>query len=164
MGEAPSSETLEQIEKMIAQYPEALGTHDVMVHQYGAGVTIASLHVEVDGAGDIFALHDIMDMIEKRLMEEHQILCTIHMDPIVTNDAQVNALREKTAAAVREIDERYQIHDFRFVKGPTHTNLIFDVAIPFEVKTPPAEIRRKIEQKISSFEGNYYAVITIDRA
>ena len=164
LGEAPSSETLEQIEKMISQYPEALGTHDVMVHQYGAGVTIASLHVEVDGAGDIFALHDIMDMIEKRLMEEHQILCTIHMDPIVTNDAQVNALRERTAAAVREIDERYQIHDFRFVKGPTHTNLIFDVAIPFEVKTPPAEIRRKIEQKISSFEGNYYAVITIDRA
>lgn len=164
LGEAPSEETLQTIRDMIAEYPEAVGTHDVMVHSYGAGVKIASLHVEVDGSDDIFMLHDIMDTIEKRLMEEHQILCTIHMDPIVTNDERVNTLREKTAAAVREIDERYTIHDFRFVEGPTHINLIFDVAVPFEIQKSPAEIRLEIEKKIASFDGNYYAVITVDRS
>ncbi len=163
LGEAPSEETVAAIHDTVAQYPEALGMHDVMVHTYGSGVTIASMHIEVDGGGDIFALHDIMDTIEKRLLDEHRILCTVHMDPIVTDDEKVNDLRARTLQAVRQIDERYSIHDFRFVQGPTHTNLIFDVVIPFEVKASPGEIRRAIEEKIAAFEGNYYAVVTVDR-
>jgi len=164
LGEAPSPETVQAITDTVADYPQALGMHDVMIHTYGSGVTIASLHIEVDGSGDMFALHDIMDTIEKRLFEEHRILCTVHMDPVVTDDERVTALRERTLAAVREVDSRFDIHDFRFVEGPTHTNLIFDVVVPFEIKTAPADIRRDIEQRISALEGNFYAVITVDRA
>ena len=163
LGEAPSEETVKVILDTVAEYPQALGTHDMMVHTYGAGMTIASLHIEVDGTDDIFALHDLMDTIEKRLYSEHHILCTVHMDPIVTDDERVSALRERTLAAVREIDERYDIHDFRFVEGLTHTNLIFDVVVPFEDAHKPEAVRAAIEEKIAAFDGSFYAVVTVDR-
>ena len=163
LGEAPSEETVAAIRSTVAEYPEALGIHDMLIHTYGAGVTIASLHIEVDGSSDMFALHDIMDTIEKRLQSEHRILCTVHMDPIVTDDERVIRLREQTLAAVREIDPRIDIHDFRFVEGPTHTNLIFDAVVPYENKSDSARIRREIEAKIEAMDGNYFAVVTVDR-
>ena len=163
LGEAPSEETVAAIRNTVAEYPEALGIHDMIIHTYGAGTTIASLHIEVDGSGNVFALHDIMDTIERRLMEEHRILCTVHMDPIVTDDERVTALRERVLALVRDIDERFDIHDFRFVEGPTHTNLIFDVVVPYECKTDPTQIRREIERCVCGIEGKYYAVVTVER-
>ena len=138
--------------------------HDVMIHTYGANVTIASLHVEVDASGDIMALHDTVDHIEKRLYEEHQIFCTIHMDPIITDDERVTKLKNMVIQAVKEIDERLNIHDFRFVEGPTHTNLIFDLVVPFEIQTDLSKIRQMIDRRINQFDGTYYAVITFDRA
>ena len=164
LGEAPSQETMDAICNMVAQYPMALDMHDVMVHTYGSGVTIASLHIEVDGSADMFVLHDMMDTIEKRLLEEHRIMCTIHMDPIVTDDKRVTALRDRIVGIIHEIDENYHIHDFRFVEGPTHTNLIFDVAVPYEVKKTSSEIRQEIEKRVEEMEGHYYAVVTVDRA
>ena len=163
LGEAPAEETVNAIRAIVAQYPAALGIHDMLIHTYGAGVTIASLHVEVDGSGNMYALHDLMDTIEKRLMEEHRILCTVHMDPIVTDDERVTALRERVLDAVRQLDPAIDIHDFRFVEGPTHTNLIFDVVVPYELKTDSTVIRREIEQLIREMEGNYFAVVTVDR-
>ena len=163
LGEAPSEETVAAIRETVAEYPEAIGIHDMLIHTYGAGTTIASLHIEVDGSGDMFALHDIMDTIERRLMEEHRILCTVHMDPIVTDDERVTVLRERVRAMVKDIDESFDIHDFRFVEGPTHTNLIFDVVVPYECKTEPIQIRREIEQRVAAMEGKYYAVVTVDR-
>ena len=163
LGEAPSEETVAAIRETVAEYPEAIGIHDMLIHTYGAGTTIASLHIEVDGNGDMFALHDIMDTIERRLMEEHRILCTVHMDPIVTDDERVTVLRERVRAMVKDIDESFDIHDFRFVEGPTHTNLIFDVVVPYECKTEPIQIRREIEQRVAAMEGKYYAVVTVDR-
>lgn len=163
LGEAPDEEIVSAIRNTVAEYPEALGIHDMLIHTYGASMTIASLHIEVNGSGDMFALHDIMDTIERRLMEEHRILCTVHMDPIVTDDEKVTALRQQVLELVRQIDESFDIHDFRFVEGPTHTNLIFDVVVPYEVKTDPAQIRREIERRVASIEGSYYAVVTVDR-
>ena len=96
-------------------------------------------------------------------MEEHRILCTIHMDPIVTDDERVSEMRNRVSALVREIDDTFTIHDFRFVVGPTHTNLIFDVVVPFEVKTDPVQIRHEIERRVAAIEGKYYAVVTVDR-
>ena len=104
------------------------------------------------------------DGIERRLFEEHQILCTVHMDPVVTDDALVCEMRARVQAAVSEIDERLTIHDFRFVEGPTHTNLIFDVVVPFEIKTELSVLRREIEARVAAFDGTYYAVINFDRA
>ena len=163
LGEAPDGETVAAIRNMVAEYPEARGIHDMMIHTYGASVTIASLHIEVDGSGDMFALHDLMDTIERRLMEEHNVLCTIHMDPIVTDDERVDTMRECVRKLVREIDEDFDIHDFRFVEGPTHTNLIFDVVVPYENKSDSAQIRCEIERRVAELEGKYYAVVTIDR-
>ncbi|MBQ7407021.1 MAG: cation transporter [Clostridia bacterium] len=164
LGEAPVDETVSAIEEIVARYPEALGIHDMMIHNYGPSRFIASLHVEVDGAADMFELHDCIDNIERTVQNELNILCTIHMDPIVTDNEAVSSLREITAAAAHRVDERLSIHDFRTVIGQTHTNLIFDLVVPFEITRDPEEIRRALEQEILLHHPNHYCVITIDRA
>ena len=164
LGEAPSEETVRVIKETVAQYPDILGMHDIMIHTYGANVTFASLHVEVDASNDMMSMHDTVDHIEKRLYEENQIFCTIHMDPIIIDDERVTKLRDMVVQVVKEIDERLDIHDFRFVEGPTHTNLIFDMVVPFEIKTDLSKIRQIIDRRLNQFEGTYYAVITFDRA
>jgi len=164
LGEAPVDETVSAIEEIVARYPEALGIHDMMIHNYGPSRFIASLHVEVDGAADMFELHDCIDNIERTVQNELNILCTIHMDPIVTDNEAVSSLREITAAAAHRVDERLSIHDFRTVIGQTHTNLIFDLVVPFEITRDPEEIRRALEEEILLHHPNHYCVITIDRA
>ena len=163
LGEAPTAETVEIIEKMVAEYPSALGIHDLIVHSYGKTRTIASLHVEVDGKKDIFESHDMIDLIERRLFEEAGIECTIHLDPIITDDEQVVLWREKVVTVVKKIDERLQIHDFRMVPGSTHTNLIFDVAAPFEVALSDAALKKQISAAVFAQDPTYFCVITIDR-
>ncbi len=163
LGEAPSDEVVESIKSLVGEYPEALGIHDMMVHSYGPGHHIASLHVEVDGSADVFHTHDVIDNIEKRLHEELGIIATIHMDPIVTNDQTVNALRERTSELLRGIDEHLSMHDFRVVSGPSHTNLIFDIEAPFECKLTDAEIKQRVADGLALWDGKYFAVITVDR-
>ncbi len=163
LGEAPADDVVESIKAIVDEYPEALGIHDMMVHSYGPGHHIASLHVEVDGSADVFHTHDVIDNIEKRLHEELGIIATIHMDPIVTNDETVNALRERTALLLCSIDERLSMHDFRVVSGPSHTNLIFDIEAPFECKLSDAEIKQKVAAGLASWEGTHFAVLTVDR-
>ncbi len=164
LGEGPSDEIVASIHRIVGEYPEALGIHDLIVHNYGPGRVIASLHVEVDGKADIFALHDTIDNIEKRLSEELSMQTTIHMDPIVTDNEQINALREQVCAAVRCIDGRIGVHDFRFVAGQTHTNLIFDVAIPFELGMTDAEVRDAVAACVEKIDPRYKTVITVDKA
>jgi cation diffusion facilitator family transporter len=163
LGEAPSDEIVQTIANTIAKYPAALGIHDMIVHNYGPGHIIASLHVEVDGKVDVFETHDIIDTIEKELRTDCGIEATIHMDPIVTDDAQINHLRQKALQAVKNVDEALQIHDFRFVSGKSHSNLIFDVVVPFEVKLTDEEIKRAVANEISRIDPNYFTVLTIDR-
>ncbi len=163
LGERPSEDIICSIRALVEQYPEALGIHDLVVHNYGPGRIIASLHVEVDGRGDLFALHDTIDNIEKRLNGELNIQATIHMDPIVTDDEQVTRLRERTAALVAEIDGRLRIHDFRMVTGHTHTNLIFDIAAPFELKMTDAQLCASADAKVKSLDASYNTVIVVDR-
>jgi hypothetical protein len=133
------------------------------LHSYGAGKTIASLHVEVDGGVDIHKTHDVIDNIEKVMATELGVICTIHMDPIVTDDSRVNELREKVVSTVKEIDSRLTIHDFRFVEGETHTNLIFDIAAPFELKMTNEELIERTQKGISELSKNYFCVICVDR-
>ena len=163
LGGAPDPEVVNRICLICNEYEEVLGIHDMIVHNYGAGNTIASLHVEVDGSADVFLTHDVIDLIEKRLFSELGVRATIHMDPIVTDDERVNALRAQVLATVREIDNTLCIHDFRFVEGRTHTNLIFDVSAPFELKMSDDELKRCVSNAISRIDPNYFAVITIDR-
>ncbi|MBQ1230443.1 MAG: cation transporter [Clostridia bacterium] len=163
LGEAPSEDTVRMIHDLVAEYPDALGIHDLTVHNYGPGHTIAALHIEVDGSRDIFLSHDMIDTIEQRLRRECGIEATIHMDPIVTDDREVNALRERVSQIVREIDPAVRIHDFRFVRGITHSNLIFDVAVPFELSLSEEEIKERVSDLVSRIDPAYFAVITVDR-
>ena len=164
LGEAPSEEIVKQITDVVEKYEGALGIHDMVVHNYGPGRIIASLHIEVDGSINVFETHDMIDTIEQELREAYGIQATIHMDPIVTNDEQVTALRQKTAEAVQKIHPSMQIHDFRFVAGTTHTNLIFDVVVPFEVKMSEADVKSAVAEKVKEIDPTYCVVLNIDHA
>ena len=163
LGHAADPETIEDIAKIVASYPDALGIHDMIVHNYGPGIIIASLHIEVDGAKNIFDTHDMIDNIEKEIGEKLNIQVTIHMDPIVTDDEQVTRMRDMTKGIVKSIDSSWDIHDFRFVKGNTHTNLIFDVCVPFECKYTNAQIRDIIQFKLHEIDEKLMIVITVDK-
>lgn len=163
LGSAPESEVVEGIVAITKEYPEVLGIHDMVVHNYGPGNTIASFHAEVDGSVNAFITHDVIDTVERRLWQEMSVRATVHMDPIVTDDERVSALRDTVREAVQGIDERLGIHDFRFVEGKTHSNLIFDVSVPFEIKDSDDEIKRAISLRLSELDPNYFAVITVDR-
>ena len=163
LGAAPDKETIELIKTVALSDECIIGIHDLMVHSYGAGVTIASFHAEVDGKGDFFEAHDHIDNIEKKLLAEHNIACTIHMDPIVTDDEQINLIKARVEGIVKALGEDLRIHDFRIVTGPTHTNLIFDVEMPFEDGRSGRELSSAIEERIKALDGTYFAVINIDR-
>ena len=163
LGSAPDPEVIEGIVALTERYPEVLGIHDMVVHSYGAGNTIASFHAEVDGSENVFVTHDVIDTLERDLWREMGIRATVHMDPIVVDDERVSALREKVIEVVKSVDERLRIHDFRFVEGHTHSNLIFDVEVPFEITDSDDEIKRLIHTAISEWDSHYFTVMTIDR-
>ena len=164
LGEAPLEETVEKIMSIVEQYPEVIGTHDLMLHNYGPNVYIGSFHAEVDGSQDIYMLHDVIDNIERHIQSELNVLCTIHLDPIVTNDETVNALKAFLLKVIDEkIDENLSVHDFRVVVGTTHTNMIFDIVLPFESKYTPEGIINKISEEVTKEKEDYFCVITVDR-
>lgn len=163
LGEAPAEEIVENINSTVSKYDGVIGIHDLTVHNYGPGHVIAALHVEVDGRVDVFVSHDMIDNIERELRRNCGIEATIHMDPVVTDDARINTLKPLVEAAVREIDPSLRIHDFRFVEGATHTNLIFDIAVPFEIKKSDEEIKQQVADKISRLDPSYFTVVTVDR-
>lgn len=163
LGEAPDEEVVKQIEELIAQYPEAVGIHDMVVHSYGPGRTLASVHIEVDGKKDIFASHDTVDNIERRLQREYGIECTVHLDPIITDDPLVNEWRERVQVLASTLGEGIRIHDFRMVPGTTHTNLIFDMEVPFEIEEKNSVLKARMAELIAAEAPNYFAVVTVDR-
>ncbi|MBP3375414.1 MAG: cation transporter [Clostridia bacterium] len=164
LGESADPEIVDSVKKIVAEFPDALGIHDMVVHSYGPGQTIVTLHIEVDGEKSVFDSHDMIDSIERRLNVELGIQSNIHMDPIVTNDAEVSEMRDVVRALVKEIDERLDIHDFRFVRGVTHTNLIFDINAPFELKISDTELKREIANRVSEYNEVYFTVTTVDRS
>ena len=117
LGAAPDPEIIEIIKQKALEDKRIIGIHDLMVHSYGAGTTIASFHAEVDGKGDFFEAHDLIDNIEKQLLADHNITCTIHMDPIVTDDEEINLLRGRVEGAIKALDDKFRIHDFRCVSA-----------------------------------------------
>lgn len=163
LGGASDKETEAIIRETVSRYPDAIGFHDLVVHNYGPGRLIASLHVEVDGRQDVFKTHDAIDLIERQLRAEHGIQCTIHLDPVVTDDEQVNEWRERVTLIAKELHEGITVHDFRMVPGVTHTNLIFDMAVPFEVEADNNTLKAEMAARIAKDAPEYFAVITIDR-
>ena len=163
LGEAPVDDTVNSIMEILKDYDDILGTHDLIVHNYGPGHTIVSFHAEVDGKGDIFLLHDTIDNVEKRLSEELGIMCTIHLDPILKDDPITDNYKAELIDVIAKIDSSISIHDFRVVVGNTHTNLIFDVVLPFDAGFTPAEITEAIKARVSEEMTDCFCVITVDR-
>ncbi len=163
LGEAPIDKTVEDIKAIVAKYPDIIGMHDLMVHNYGPNNFIASFHAEVDGKGDIYYLHDVIDNVEREIKNELSIACTIHMDPIITDDEEINELKRFLLATLKEENFELSIHDFRVVIGNTHTNLIFDAVLPFDYKMNENEAKEKIMNAVSRRRSDCFCVITIDR-
>lgn len=164
LGMAPDKELIKDIEQYILSFPEALGIHDLMMHDYGPGRRFLSLHVEVDRNDDIMAAHDAIDIIERAVLDKYHILTTIHMDPVDFNDTLTNELRKKVIKIVKEINNEYSIHDFRIVSGTTHTNLIFDVLIPSNDQIEHKILKEQINRKIKAIDSSYYTIIQIEHS
>ena len=163
LGSPPDDELVTEIHKKIMSYDGVLGMHDLTVHNYGEGRTFASVHCEVPAEEDILTSHDVIDNIERDFKRDLNINLVIHLDPIVTNDERTNALKENVVEEVRGIDERLSIHDFRVVWGRSHTNVIFDVAVPFDLDKSDAEIEAEITEAVHKINETYFAVMIIDR-
>ena len=163
LGQPPEIEFVQQIETIIMSYPDIQGIHDLIVHNYGPGRTMISVHAEVPADGDILVLHDTIDIIEHSLREKLNCQAVIHMDPICTDDPETILLKEDVTAFIKEISSELSLHDFRLVKGPTHTNVIFDLLVPFDFSISDAKLIKDITAHIQSKEGCYFAVIEIDK-
>lgn len=164
LGMAPDKELIVELEKYVLSYPEALGIHDLMMHDYGPGRRFLTLHVEVNCNDNIMTTHDAMDRIERDILDKYHILTTIHMDPIDTADALTNELKELVLKVVQEINKDYSIHDFRIVTGPTHTNLIFDVLIPSNDQVKHQLLKKQINEKLTAIDPSYYTVMQIEHS
>lgn len=164
LGVPPTEEFVDEIGETVMSHKGILGFHDLVVHDYGPGRRMISLHAEVPADEDLLKTHDTIDNIEKELSAKLGCDAVIHMDPIETDDKITMEARSKIAELVKIIDERVTIHDFRMVTGPTHTNVIFDIVVPYEVKRPEAEIRRDIERMVKTLDANYYAIVHVDKS
>ncbi|NLK70993.1 MAG: cation transporter [Clostridiales bacterium] len=162
LGNAPSKELVDSIYEKILSYNGIIGLHDLIVHNYGAAQYFASVHCEVCAEQDVMVSHDIIDNIERDFLKDYNIHLVIHMDPIVRNDEKTNALKAKVIDIINSISEKISIHDFRVVWGITHSNLIFDVVVPFNFYLSDRELVEHISEKILEIDESYNSIITID--
>lgn len=164
LGEAASPQLKALILDAVSREKKVLGYHDLMVHDYGPGQRFASLHVEMDEKEDALACHELIDHLERQCYREHGVHLVIHYDPVVTGDAELDRLHKETAELLRQTDSRLSLHDFRMVRGESHTNLIFDVALPSDLRGQEKKLQTLVEEKLSRNGMQYHAVITFDSA
>ena len=164
LGQAPDPELVQHIRDIVEEHDTVVGIHDLVVHDYGPGRQMVSLHAEVPASGDILQLHDVIDNIERELHEKLHVQAVIHMDPIVTDDETVDALRRQVAELVRQVEPRMTVHDLRVIRGTTHTNLVFDAVLPLDAAITPAEAGRRIREKVAELDGDNYAVVTVEHS
>ena len=164
LGQAPDPMLVKEIESLVMAHDTVVGIHDLVVHDYGPGRCIISLHAEVPADEQVLELHDVIDNIEEELAQKLHCEAVIHMDPVVVGDPTVTALHQQVAALVKTIDPRITIHDFRMVPGQTHTNLIFDAVIPFDERLTRQQVAERIRQMVSEMEGNFRAVVKVENS
>ena len=162
LGSKPDKEFIDQISEFVKKYPMIAGIHDIMVHDYGPGRKIVSFHAEVPADANICEAHDIIDELEQDMLKEFKCITTIHMDPIVVNDAKINEAKASVEKIVKEINENYSIHDFRMTDGGKRINLIFDLVIPRDDKIDTDVLRKEIIEKVKKIDSKYYVVFTIE--
>lgn len=163
LGQAPGGELVQTITEKMLSYPGIIGMHDLAVHNYGVGRCFASAHCEVDAKNDILVSHDLIDNIERDFSRDLGIHMVIHLDPVIVGDARTDALHCKVQSLVTALYPTVTIHDFRVIWGVTHSNIVFDAAVPFAVKDSDAVITQKLEAEIQKLDPDYRTVVTIDR-
>ena len=163
LGTKPDKEFVLEITGRVESYEGIVGTHDMIVHDYGVGNLIISMHAEVPMEMDFNSAHELIDRIEDDLKKQYKCLVTIHMDPVAVNDEKAMAVKAQVAEIVRQIDSRMSIHDFRMTDGKDRDNLIFDVVVPFKLDMTDAEVRETIGKRVSEIDKAYYCVINIDK-
>lgn len=163
LGNPPDAQFVKDISDIVLSHPEVMNVHDLIVHDYGPGRLMVSLHAEVPGDGDIYALHDAIDTIEYELESKLGCAAVIHMDPISPDGTKTAHMRNELAEAVKAIDPRLSIHDFRIVDGPTHTNVIFDAVLPNESALTEDEAKSALETLVHSLWQNSHPKVHIDR-
>ena len=163
LGQAPEGELVQTITEKMLSYPGIIGMHDLAVHNYGVGRCFASAHCEVDAKNDILVSHDLIDNIERDFSRDLGIHMVIHLDPVIVGDARTDALHCKVQSLVTALYPTVTIHDFRVIWGVTHSNIVFDAAVPFAVKDSDAVIIQKLEAEIQKLDPDYRTVVTIDR-
>ena len=164
LGGVPDKELVAKIREKFKDYPEILGTHDLMVHSYGPGKVFATIHAEVEADTDVLLSHDLIDNIEREFRRDG-IFMVIHMDPVVTSDPEIAMLRDRVYEVLQAAyGDKLSLHDFRMVKGITHTNVLFDAVVPFDEKITAEDIAALLSEKIDSGGTTYYYVVNIDRS
>lgn len=164
LGQAPDPALVRRIEELVMAHPQVVGVHDLVVHDYGPGRRIISLHAEVPADGELLEMHNAIDDIEMELARKLRCEAVIHMDPVVVGDPAVTALHEQVAALVKTIDPRLTIHDFRIVPGTTHTNLIFDVVTPFDEQLTRPQVAQQVCRLVEGMEDRYRAIIKVENS
>ncbi len=162
LGSPPDPAFIDEIHTFVKAYPEVVGIHDVMVHDYGPGRQIVSFHAEVPSDSDINYAHDVIDCIERDLREKCGCIVTIHLDPIVVNDERINEMRRRAEQIAEEVDPGFTIHDFRMTYGGKHVNMIFDLLVPADSGLSNEEAAKKVAQRISETNPDWYAVVNAE--
>lgn len=162
LGKPADEKTVQDMMDIIYSFDEILGVHDLIIHNYGPGKMMASLHAEVSSDQDILVAHDKIDLIEKKIYEDLHIMTVIHMDPIETNNEVLNRNQDLIRTILDGIDENLSMHDFRMVSGDSHTNLIFDIVVPYGFKLSNNQLKKEIDKQLHENNPNLYTVITFD--
>ena len=163
LGQPASPELVASLKELVDECPYSLGMHDLIIHSYGPGNLIGSVHIEVDGKENIMDIHDAIDELERNIYDELCIRMTIHMDPVDTDNENLKLCKDMIQVILEDIDKDINFHDFRVVAGPSHTNLIFDLVVPHGCKLSEKEIKEAIDEKLLMREKRYYAVITFEK-
>ncbi len=164
LGSVPDKELVDAIKSTIMAHKEIVGIHDMVIHNYGPTRFMMSVHAEVPCDGDILKIHDTIDIIEREISAKFKCDAVIHMDPIETNNEYVKTVSDTVLTVIKGIDSRLTMHDFRMVSGETHTNLIFDVVVPYDFDMTSKKLTKLIQQEIFNINSSYFVVITIDKS
>ena len=163
LGQPPSKEFVDNVERILLAHNEIVGLHDLVVHDYAPGHIMISVHAEISDKSDLVEAHELIDNVERELAEKLYCEAVIHMDPISTDDERVNDIKQKVCKVLLSIHEDVTIHDFRMVDGNTLTNLIFDIVVPFDVKMDKDEIKKETDRLVKTIDKKYNAVVDVDR-
>ena len=163
LGQPADPEMVECLKELVDECPFSLGMHDLIIHSYGPGNLIGSVHIEVDGKENIMDIHDAIDELERNIYNELGIRMTVHMDPVETDNENLKLCKNMMEAILTDIDKEISFHDFRVVAGPSHTNLIFDLVVPHGCKLNERQIKDAIDDRLLRREKKYYTVITFEK-